>query len=206
MHTKRHTPNGDITSNPRRFDVGITSICWRPNFDEFRRHFHVLFRCNFIDWKIHVVSTFFFVLLNFTDRKIHVVSAYFYWRNLDGRKIHVSSTYFFDVTSMVKKSTLFPHTFFGVISLVEKYTLFPHTFFHVISLIEISTFFPRTFFDVILMVEKSTLFPRTFFEVISTGKNFCSTRCMDSLTLKRHYSFQIKIIKKPHTVLIFKLQ
>ena len=89
----------------------ITSIRRRPNFDEFLRHFHVLFRRNFDGRKIHVVSTFFFrrnfngrkihVLstylfqCNFNGRKIHVVSTYFFWRNFDGRKIYVVSTDFF---------------------------------------------------------------------------------------------------------------
>ena len=35
-------PNGHTTSNRRRFDVDITSIRRRPNFDEFPRRFHVL--------------------------------------------------------------------------------------------------------------------------------------------------------------------
>ena len=88
-------PNGQTTSNPRRFDVDITSIRWRPNFDEFPRHFRVLFRCSFFNRrKIHVVSTYFF-RCNFTGRKIHVVSTYFFRRNLAGWKIHVVSTYFF---------------------------------------------------------------------------------------------------------------
>ena len=73
---------------------GITSIRRRPNFDEFPRHFRVLFRCNFDGRKIHVVSTYFF-RCNFDGRKIHVVSTYFFWCNFDGRKIHNVSTYFF---------------------------------------------------------------------------------------------------------------
>ena len=86
--------NGHSTSNPHRFDVDITSIRGRPNFDEFPRHFRVLFRCNFDGRKIHVVSTYFF-RCNFAGRKIHVVSTYFFRCNFDGRKIHVVSTYFF---------------------------------------------------------------------------------------------------------------
>ena len=72
----------------------ITSIRRRPNFDEFLRHFHVLFRRNFDGRKIHVVSTFFF-RRNFNGRKIHVLSMYLFQCNFDGRKIHVVSTYFF---------------------------------------------------------------------------------------------------------------
>ena len=89
-----HKPNGPSTSNPRLFHVDITSKRPRPNFDEFLRHFHVLFRCNFADRKIHVVSMYFF-RCNFDGRKIHVVSTYFFWCNFDGRKIHNVSTYFF---------------------------------------------------------------------------------------------------------------
>ena len=66
----------------------------RPNFDEFSRHFHVLFRCNFADRNIHLVSTYFF-RPNFAGRKIHAVSTYFFRRNFDGRTINVVSTYFF---------------------------------------------------------------------------------------------------------------
>ena len=53
-------PNGHTTSNRCWFHVDITSIRRRPNFDEFPRHFHVLFRCNFSDLKIHIVSTYLF--------------------------------------------------------------------------------------------------------------------------------------------------
>ena len=91
---RRNYPNGYTTSSRRRFDVGVTSICQRPNFDEFPRHFHVLFRCNFADRKIHVVSKYFFQR-NFTGRKIYVVSRYLFRCNFDGRKIHVVYTYCF---------------------------------------------------------------------------------------------------------------
>ena len=37
------------TLNARRLEVDITSIHRRPNFKEFLRHFHVLFRCNLLD-------------------------------------------------------------------------------------------------------------------------------------------------------------
>ena len=87
-------PNGHSTSNPCRFHVDITSIRWRPNFGEFRRHFHVLFRWNFANWKIQVVSMYFF-WRNFDGRKIHVVSTYFFRCNFGGRKIHLTTTYFF---------------------------------------------------------------------------------------------------------------
>ena len=58
--TKKELPKGHSTSNPCQYDVDITSIRRRPSFDEFSRHFHELFRCNFADRKIHVVSTYFF--------------------------------------------------------------------------------------------------------------------------------------------------
>ena len=104
-------PNERTTSNRCRFDVDITSIRRRPNFDEFPRRFHVLFRCNFSGRKIHVVSTYFF-RCNFDGRKIHLVYAYFFRcnffrrnihgvpiyflrRNFDGRIIHFVCKYFF---------------------------------------------------------------------------------------------------------------
>ena len=86
--------NGHTTSNRRRFDVDITSIRRRPNFDEFPRRFHVLFRCNFAGRKIHVVSTYFF-RCNFDGRKIHLVSTCFFRCNFFRRNIHGVSTYFF---------------------------------------------------------------------------------------------------------------
>ena len=82
------------TSNPRWFDVDITSRHRRPNFDEFPRHFRVLFRCSFDVRKIPIVCTYFF-RRNFASRKIHVASTYFYWCNFAGQKIHVVCTYFF---------------------------------------------------------------------------------------------------------------
>ena len=98
------------TGTPRQID--ITLIRQRP------RYFHILFRCNFADRKIHVVSMYFF-RCNFDGRKILVVSTYFFRCNFSCQIIHVVSTYFFGAISQVKKSMLFPRTFFGVIQLVE---------------------------------------------------------------------------------------
>ena len=86
-------PNGHTTSNRRRSDVDIMSLSQRPNFDNFPRRFDVLFRCNFADRKIHVVSTYFF-RYNFDGRKVHVVSTYFFQCNFFCRNIHGVSTYF----------------------------------------------------------------------------------------------------------------
>ena len=163
-------PNGHTTSNRRRSDVDIMSLSQRPNFDNFPRRFDVLFRCNFADRKIHVVSTYFF-RYNFDGPKIHVVSTYFFWRNFYGRKIHLVSTYFFWCIFAGRNIHVFFHVLFDVISMVEKSTLFPRTFFDVISLVKKSPLFSLTLFHVILMAKKSTLLGRTFFEEISTGKN-----------------------------------
>ena len=91
-------PNGHTTSNPRLFDVDITSIRRKPNFDEFPHHFLVLFRCNFADRKIHVVSTYLF-RHNFDGRKIHLVSTHFFRCNFSVRKIHVDSPFKIDEIS-----------------------------------------------------------------------------------------------------------
>ena len=91
----RDDPNGHTTSNPRRFDVDITSIRRRPNFDEFPRHFRVLFRCNFDGRKIHVVFTYFF-------------QCYF-----AGRKSTLFPRTFSNVISMVEKSMCF-HVLFSM--------------------------------------------------------------------------------------------
>ena len=108
---------------PRQFDMDITSIRRRSNFDEFPRHFRVLLRCNF------------------DSRKIHVVSTYFYSCNFAGQKCTLFPRNFFDAISMAQKSMLFPRTFFDVISMVEKPRLFPRTFISVISLVEKFTYF-----------------------------------------------------------------
>ena len=55
-----HIPNGHSTLNQPRFDVDIMSIRQRSNLDKFPRHFLILFRCNFADQKVHVVSRYFF--------------------------------------------------------------------------------------------------------------------------------------------------
>ena len=87
--------------------VESTSILRRYIKDQISmRRFHVFFRCNFADWKIHVASTYVYRCY-FTGRKIHVFSTYFFRCNFDGRKIYVVSTYFFDVISLIKLSTLF---------------------------------------------------------------------------------------------------
>ena len=115
--------NSHTTSNPHRFDVNVTSIRRRPNFDEFPRHFRILFRCNF------------------DGRKIHVVSTHFFDVTLLVRKSTLFPHTFFDVISMVEKSTLFPRILFDVILMFEKSTLFPRTFFDVISMFEIVRYF-----------------------------------------------------------------
>ena len=79
-------PNRHTTWNRCRFGVDITPIRQRPNFDEFSP--------NFVDPRIHVVSTYFF-WYNFTGRKIHVVSTNFFKHYIIGRNIHVFSTRFF---------------------------------------------------------------------------------------------------------------
>ena len=91
----RHIPNGHTTSNPRRRD--ITLIRRRPNFDEFPRHFCVLFRCNFYGRKIQVVSTYFFDIILLVEKSTLFPRT------------------FFDVISMVEICTLFLLTFFDVI-------------------------------------------------------------------------------------------
>ena len=168
-------PNGHTTSNRRGFDVDITSIRRRPNFDEFPHHFHVLFRCDFAGRKIHVVSTYFF-RCNFAGRKIHVVSTYFFRCNFAGRKSHVVPTYFFRRNFAGRKihvvSTYFLRCNFNGrkihIHIISKYFFrcnFDGRKIHVVS---------RTFISVISMVEICTLFLLTFFDVILMGKNLTS--------------------------------
>ena len=103
-------PNWHTMSNPRRFDVDITSIRRRANFDEFPRHFRVLFRCNFDGRKIHVVSTYFFDVISMVEKSTSFPHT------------------FFDVISLVEKSTLFPRALLDVISMVEMCTVFLFTF------------------------------------------------------------------------------
>ena len=82
------------------------SMRQRPNFDEFPRHFHPLFSCNFAHQKI-------------SGRKIHVD--------------YIDST-FLNVISLAVISMVFLLTFFDIILMVEKFSLFAHTFFDEISM------------------------------------------------------------------------
>ena len=106
FQSKRHS-----TSNRCRFDVYITSICQRPDFDEFPRHFHVLFDViSLVEKSMLFPHTFFSVILlvkrstlfprtsfrcNFAGRKIHVVSTYFFRCNFSSRNIRGVCTYSF---------------------------------------------------------------------------------------------------------------
>ena len=107
-------PNGHTTSNPRQFDVDIKSIRRKPNFDEFPRHFCVLFRCDFEVEKSTWFPRAFFDVIFMVEKSALFPGS------------------FSDVTSMVEKSTLFPRTFISVISMVEICTLFLRAFFDVI--------------------------------------------------------------------------
>ena len=104
------------------------------NFDEFPRHFHVLFRRNFAGRIICIVSTHFFWCISMV-KKICFVSTYFFLCNFSDRKIHVVSTYFFfNVIWMFQTSRWFPRVFLDVISLVEISTVCLFTFLDEISM------------------------------------------------------------------------
>ena len=45
-----------------------TSIRRRPDFDEFPRHLHALFRCNLADPKIHLVPRIFFDVISMLEK------------------------------------------------------------------------------------------------------------------------------------------
>ena len=81
-------------SNRRGFNVDITSKRRSSKFDEFPSHLHVLFRCNFADRKIHVVSTY-----TFFDVMLMVEKSLLFPRS------------FFDVIPTVEKSKLLPLNF-----------------------------------------------------------------------------------------------
>ena len=66
------------TLNWRRYYI-IYSIRRRPNVDEFPRHFYVLFRCNFADQKIHVVSTYFFDVFSLIEKSTFFHLMSFRW-------------------------------------------------------------------------------------------------------------------------------
>ena len=109
--------NGHITSNRHQFHIDIKSIHRRPNFNEFPRHFHVLFWCNFVEKKSTSFPRPFFGVISMVKKST------FFRRS------------FFGVILLVEKPTLFPHTFLEVISLLEISRFFPHTFLDVISLV-----------------------------------------------------------------------
>ena len=98
----------ESTSIPRGYYVDTSNT----KFDEFPHHFHVLFRCNLANRKIHVVSTyFFFGVISVAEKStffprtffgvISLVKTFtlflctFFGCNFDGRKIHVVFTYVF---------------------------------------------------------------------------------------------------------------
>ena len=95
-----------ITSNGRRFDVNIMSIRRRPNFDEFPRHFHVLFRCNFADRKSTLFPRTFFDTISMVEKSM------------------LFPLTFFDVILMEEKSTLSARTFFEEISMSKNLACF----------------------------------------------------------------------------------
>ena len=104
---KQLDPNGHSTPNQYWFEVDITSICRRPNFDEFPRTlFDVI---SLIEKSTSFLRTF-----------LDLISM------VEKSKLFPHT--FFNVISMVEKTTLFPHTFFDVILMVEKSTLLPRTF------------------------------------------------------------------------------
>ena len=77
--------------------MDITSVRRRPNFDEFPRHFRVLFRCNFAGEKSTSFPRTFFDIISMVEKSTLFPRT------------------FFDVISMVEICTLFLLTFFDVI-------------------------------------------------------------------------------------------
>ena len=102
-------PNGQNMSNQRQFDVDITFILRRPNFDEF-----------------HVISTYFYDITSLIKKSTSFQSTFFYLISMV-RKSTLFPHTFCGVISLVEKYTFFPRTFLDVISLVEI-----STFFHVL--------------------------------------------------------------------------
>ena len=125
---------------PCLFNVDITSIRPRPNFDNFQ-----------------VISAYFFNVISMIEKPTSFPRT-FYDVILLVKKSTLFPCTFFDVISMVENSTLLPRTFLDVISTAEKSTLFPRIFFKVISMGEICTLFLLTFFDVILIGKNLTSF------------------------------------------------
>ena len=99
-------PNKHTTSNQRRFDVDITSIRPRPNFDE-----------------LHVIVTYFFGVISPIEKSTSFPHTFFDVIWLVEKPALFPRT-FFDVISMVEKYTLFPHTFYDVI----RWSKNPHRF------------------------------------------------------------------------------
>ena len=87
-------PNGLTTSNPRQFDVDITSIGRGSNFDEFPHHFRVLF----------------FDVILMVEKSRSFPHAIFDVISLVEKSMLFPRT-LFDAIWMVGKFTLFPRTF-----------------------------------------------------------------------------------------------
>ena len=86
---------------PCLFNVDITSIRPRPNFNDFQ-----------------VISAYFFNVISMIEKPTSFPRT-FYDVILLVKKSTLFPCTFFDVISMVEKSTLFPRTHFDVISMVE---------------------------------------------------------------------------------------
>ena len=85
-------PNEHTRLNPRKFDVDITSIRQRPNFEEIPHHVRILFQWNFVVRKTDVASRYFFDVISLV------------------KKPTLFPRTFFNVISIVKKFELFPCT------------------------------------------------------------------------------------------------
>ena len=91
-------PNGLTRSNPRQFEVDITSIGRGLNFDEFPRHFRVLF----------------FEVILMVEKSTSFPRTFFDVISMVKKSMLFPRT-LFDVISIVEISTLFLLTFFDVI-------------------------------------------------------------------------------------------
>ena len=96
----------------RAHHVDITLIRWRPNFYKFPRHFHVLLRYNFGDWKIHVVPLTFSDAVSMVEKSTLFSFTFLGIISLVENFVGGFHVLFFDVISMIEISMFFQCIFF----------------------------------------------------------------------------------------------
>ena len=168
----------------RAHHVDITLIRWRPNFYKFPRHFHVLLRYNFGDWKIHVVPLTFSDAISMVEKSTLFSFTFLGIISLVENFVGGFHVLFFDVISMIEISMFFQCIFFRCnfngrnLHIVSTYFFWCNFSFHNILVVSFYFFWQNFngwklgvvctyYFRRNMMGKNSMSFLGTFFDVIS---------------------------------------